>query len=132
MPDTTDSAWAERIGLSSVLKNTRSTVLYGLGWLLVLEILATAVGSSSWFRNALLAYGGGSAFLLTVLAYLAFYWYFAHVDPDRLQSERYQQHQAMLKAGLIGSNETGIKRVEDVHAVEQGPARCLPDDGGDP
>ena len=94
-------------------KGTKSTVIKPLGWLIAL-CLSGSIGTfysrgPAWIGTML-----GIFAAIAILAYLAFYTYFALTDPDALRSESYSLQKLALEKGFVGDSTIGDVGLKDV------------------
>lgn len=108
MPD-----YLSQILQQAMERNTKSTVLRALGWLVGIlsaaTIFASRYGLDKWLVVMFAVLDG-----ITVLFYIAFFAYFAFKEPDMLRSEKFTIEKLAIQHGLIGDNLSGLFKIPKI------------------
>jgi hypothetical protein len=95
----------------ALLRNSKSTVLTSLSWLIGLLlpsiILASAYATDKWIVVML-----GILLGIAVLLFLAAFVYFACKNPELLRSEKYVIQKMAIEQGLIGDDLSGYVKID--------------------
>ena len=101
-------------------RNTKSTVLRPLSWLvgllLTATIFASRFGMDKWLVVMLAVLD-----CLAIILYFAAYIFFGHKDPDLLRSEKFTIQKMAIQHGLIGDDISGmfkIPKLGDIPLIE--------------
>jgi hypothetical protein len=91
-------------------RNTKSTVLKSLGWLIAL-LLAATVFASRYGLDKWLVILFAVLDCIAIVVYIGFFIYFAFKNPDLLRSEKFTIQKMAIQHGLIGDDLTGFFKV---------------------
>ena len=95
----------------ALMRNSKSTVLTSLSWLIGLLlpaiILASAYATDKWVVVML-----GILLGLAVILFLAAFVFFACTNPELLRSEKYVIQKMALEQGLMGDDLTGYVKID--------------------
>jgi hypothetical protein len=97
-------------------RNTKSTVLKSLGWLVGI-LSATTVFSSKYSSYEWLVVLLAVLDALAVIVYIGFFMFFAFKDPDLLRSEKYSIQKMAIQHGLIGDDLSGLFKIPKIGDV---------------
>jgi hypothetical protein len=91
-------------------RNTKSTVLKSLGWLVGIlsasTILASHYGLDKW-----LVVMFATLDCTSIVVYITAYIYFAFKDPDLLRSEKFTIQKMAIQHGIVGDDISGFIKV---------------------
>jgi hypothetical protein len=97
-------------------RNTKSTVLKPLGWLVGLLLVAT-VSASRFGMDEWLVVMLAVLDCLAVILYFIAYIFFGWKDPDLLRSEKFTIQKMAIQHGYIGDDISGFMKITRVGTV---------------
>jgi len=97
-------------------RNSKSTVLKSLGWLIGILLSAT-VAASHYGTDKWLVVMLAILDCFVIVTYVAAYVFFAIKNPELLRSEKYSIQKLAIQHGFVGDDKSGFFKVTKIGVI---------------